>query len=254
MPIRKSSLPTLAILLMAFGGSLILPHWAVAQESSGAVAQENSAVTPPPALVQSWKDHLKNYPAAQAEYQREQTEGRKAAQIVSVSEEKNMDDLAKTYPFLREDIQNTKDIQQTITENVKKNPPPAGPALDMALDTKTHMYATEVEDKKLRMKFLFVAKTGRLWCGERGCNMEVYLDTGTGYKEATGFITTGMYISTVGRQVLLFAGPPKDPEVVEWILKDNKFVKNTPPSPEPQSPAFVSWKQKLQQEGKWPPQ
>ena len=254
MPIRKNALPTLAILLMAFGGSLIVPHWAVAQQSSGAVAQQSSAVTLPPALIQSWKDHLKNYPAAQAEYQREQTEGRKTAQLVSVSEEKNMDDLVKFYPFLREDIQSTKDVEKTIIENVKKNPPPSGPALQIAQDTATHMYATEVPVKELGMKLLFVAKTGKLWCGDHGCNMMVYLDTGAGYKEATGFITTGMYLSTVGRQVFLFAGPPTDQAVVEWILKDNKFVKNTPPPAEPQSPAFASWKQKLKEEGKWPPQ
>jgi hypothetical protein len=248
--IRKTQRMTQAalILLLSFGGSVMLAHSAMAVESSAAAASPSSA------QIQSWKDYLKNYPAALAEYQREQTEGRQTAQPVSVSDEKSMDDLVKTYPFLKDDIQQTKDIEQTIKDNIKKNPPPAGPASLIAKDTTTHMQATEVQDKDLGIKFLFVSKTGRLWCGTHGCNMEVYLDTGAGYQPATGFITTGMYIAKIGTQVVLFAGPPQIPDVVEWILKDNKFVKNTAPPPEPQSPAFTAWKQKLQKDGKWPPQ
>jgi len=239
----QKSTQSLLILLFSFTGSLLLPQ--------GVLAEQSNTMTFPPTLVQSWKDYLKNYPVALAQYQKEQEKVRQAAKPVAASEEKNIDDLMKTYPFLQKDLQSAKDIQQSMAESVSKS---TDPSLKQSLDARPHLQMAEDKDSKSGINLFFLGKSGRLWCSAHGCPVDVYVDTGTGYQKAGSFIVSqSVYITRMDKNVFLFAAPPENPQTVEWILKDHKFVEITPPAPEPKSQAFVEWRQELQQAGQWPP-
>jgi len=235
----------LLILLLTISGGMSLTHEALAQASTATASRFS------PALVQSWKDYLKNYPAMLAQYQDAQDAHREAAKPVMASDEKKIDDLAKAYPFLRQDLQAVKDLQQKIGDYMSKHPDKSS---TQSLDTSPHIQIAESKDSQTGINIFFLSKSGRLWCGSHGCNMDVYVDTGTGYQKAGSFIVANnIYLTRADKNVFLFAGPPDNPNTVEWILKDHKFTETTPPPPEPKSQAYVEWRDEQKKAGKWPP-
>lgn len=234
---------SLLIALLAFAGCLAVPD--------AASAVQGSTLTFPPALVQSWKDYLKNYPITLAEFQKKQEAIRQMAKPVKASEEKNIDDVMKAYPFLQKDLQKAEDIQQQMAASLSKS---TDPALKQSLDTAPHLQIGEDKDSKSGINLFFLGKSGRLWCSSHGCPIDVYVDTGKGYQKVGSFmVLQDIYLARVDKNVFLFAGPPQNAGTIEWILKDNKFVAITPPPPEPKSQAFVAWRQQLQDAGQWPP-
>lgn len=217
---------------------------------TAAARAEDGSVTPQ--LVQSWKDYLKNYPAALAQYQKEEQSGRKTAKAVTLSKDIDGEKVAKSYPVLHDDIQNVRATQEKIVAYQSSHP---DPSKKQSLDITTLFHVGEIRDEATKTNILFFAKDGRLWCGAHGCTIDVYIDTGAGYRKANSFIVGDqIYLTKLDGHFLLFAGPPENPQVKEWILKDGKFVENNPPPPEPQTADFQDWKDQLEQQGKWPPQ
>jgi hypothetical protein len=206
-----------------------------------------------PQQVQSWKDYLKNYPTALAQYQKEEQSGRKMAKAVTLSKDTDGEKLAKSYPVLQGDIKNVKDVQEKIVSYQSSHP---DSSKKQSLDITTFFHVGEIRDEAAKTNILFFAKDGRLWCGAHGCMIDVYVDTGNGYHKAPPPFIVGdqIYLTKLDGHFLLFAGPPENLQVKEWILKDGKFVENNPPPTEPQTADFQEWKDSLEQQGKWPPQ
>lgn len=202
----------------------------------------------PPQLVQLWKEYLKNYPAAQAEYKSEQETGRKTAKPVVLSKQSDGDQLIKAYPVLRDNIKDVRDTEEKIIAN-------PDPKAKQSVSIKTLFHAAEIKNAEPGINVLFFAKDGALWCGAHGCTVDVYIDTGKGYEKTQSFIVGDqMYSAKIDGHFVLFAGDPQKPLVKEWVIKDGQLVENTPPPAEPQSSEFQEWKEQQMQAGKWPPE
>lgn len=235
----------LVVLLLIMSGGVVLPPEAHSQENG-----------PSPETIQAWKDYLKNYPAMLAQYNADEAALRQAATVVVASEVKDMDDLVRTYPFLQADLQNMKDAQEKVMDYMNAHP---DQTTAQSPDMTPHIQVAESRDAQTGINVLFVGKSGRLWCGSHGCSMDIYVDTGAGYQKVGSFIVhSDIYLARADGQVAVFFAPPQNQNTKEWILKDNKFVINTPPLPDPpstpQGQDFVTWRQSLERAGQWPPQ
>jgi hypothetical protein len=236
--------PLLLIMLLSFGGSAALSQRALAEQSATPAFS--------PDQIQSWKDYLKNYPAALAQYQKEQEQARQSAKLVIASKEKDADELMKAYPFLQKDLQSAKDLQKKITDYMSQHP---DPAQKQSIDAAPRIQVAEDKDSRTKINVFFVGKSGQIWCSPHGCSMDVYVDTGAGYQLAGQFmVPENIYLSRAGGNVFVFLTAPQDPKTIEWALKDGKFIQSVPPPAEPQSQAFVEWRMEQEKAGQWPPQ
>ena len=207
----------------------------------------------PPQQVQAWKDYVKNYPAELALYKKEEQSGRKTAKPITLSKDTDGEKVAKSYPVLQGDIQNVRDTQEKIIAYQNSHP---DPSKKQSSNITTFFHVGEIRDDAAKTNMLFFAKDGTLWCGAHGCTVDVYVDTGNGYKKAPPPFIVGdqIYLAKIDGHFLLFAGQPQNPQVKEWVLKDGKFIENNAPPAEPQTADFQDWKDSLEQQGKWPPQ
>ena len=230
---------TALVLMLSIGGSVALSQAADSQEDNTQESTFHPAtnIPIPPAVIQSWKDAARDYPKKLAEYKQDQETRRKRAEKVIFAQDKDMDYLAKSYPFLQEDFQRVKDMQNKVTDYMNKNP-------DHSLDVSVHIYIAENKDSQSGINLLFVEKKGQFYCGNHGCPTSIYVDEGEGYKKALDVISDDIYISKSDGQVSLFFSLPqggKD-DAPEWILKDHKFVKNDPPRNILDTQLYLQWR------------
>jgi hypothetical protein len=96
----------------------------------------------------------------------------------------------------------------------------------------------ESQGEKTGVNLLFVHKQGTLprdfWCGPAGCDLDVYVDDGTGYKKALGAAYKGaaVHVSRVNGQVELFIEWPQTLYFKgerEWLLQGNSFTETAYP-------------------------
>lgn len=145
---------------------------------------------------------------------------RGAAKAVVFSPEQSMGQIVNTYPFLQDDFQKMTAMQNSIAENMNS---------DHSVEISTRISIAESRDAQTGVNILFVRKKGELWCGSRGCRVDIYVDEGSGYQKANAITASdNISISRAGGQVALFFGPPQDPKTVEWILQGYHFVPNNP--------------------------
>ena len=169
-----------------------------------------------------WQSVLHHHEDRLKKYQEDQQAHLNKAQKVEFSNEKNMDDVLRTYPFLREDFQKVRDIQNNMIAGMNQTS-------DHSIDVSTHMRIAESRDRQSGINVLFVSKNGPFWCGLHGCAVTIYVDEGKGYKKTNEFISLDISLFRVGGQISLFVGTLGQEKPVEWIFKDHTFEKSRPP-------------------------
>ena len=110
------------------------------------------------------------------------------------------------------------------------------------------MRIAESRGEQTGVNLLFVYKQGPIlpdttyYCGHDGCALDVYVDNGTGYKQAVGIHYTGtdIHVSRANGQVTLFI---EDPPIafstggcstgaqLEWVLNGDSFRSERRPRP-----------------------
>jgi|GEM_PF-3573990 len=161
-----------------------------------------------------------------AESQENREQRWKHAQEVVFSGDSDMDDVIKSYPFLKKDFQEVKDMQKQISEA----PPGPTEPKDYSVDVSAPVRIAKSMDKETGINIVFVSIQGSLNCGSHGCSLAVYVDKGRGYKKALDIVAfDSVHISRANGQISLFFEPDNNGKMpLEWILKGNSFEANAP--------------------------
>jgi WD40 repeat protein len=122
---------------------------------------------------------------------------------VLFEEVKDLDGLAKSFPFLKEDV------DDVITNNK-----------DTTFE-RTNVYVSDLHQKG-QARLLFVALDGMLNCGTGGCSLTVYMDQGNGFKDVLDALAEAgspVYISKDQLSLVTCGGHGR----VEWRFENNAF-------------------------------
>ena len=153
-----------------------------------------------------------------------------------------MNDVEKSYPFLRDDFQEMRNDLKTEMERDKTF------LQDMGGDPGPHI---QIAESRGKTNLLFLEITGHYYCSAQDCTLSAYADEGTGYKKVsfpdsdTALVKGSVYVTRTGGQMFFYltdptviiTSPAYDALTGEFILKDHQFVENKPPPPPSPSPS-----------------
>jgi hypothetical protein len=170
-----------------------------------------------------WRDVLAQYETKVRDFKEAQARRLKNSSRIIFSEDQDMANLLKKYPSLQEDFKKIADMQTSVAGAQAADPNAAStPNLSV------HMSIAEINDRKTGVKILFVTKTGLLFCGTRGCGLDVYVDEGSGYHQALSMVAPASLHFSDESGVSFFIDMP-DKSAPEWVLKDHEFRMRRPP-------------------------
>lgn len=145
---------------------------------------------------------------------------RNGARKLAASKDMTFDQIGKKYPFIASEFQGAITAERKIASmKAGDDVPAAAPPSVFKI--------IEDQDEKSKTNLLFVTDVGRYTCGRAGCTTSIYVDKDDqGYKKAMDALSSGdVYVTRSGDDVSLFLGDPKNPDSVEWQLKNGKFFK-----------------------------
>ena len=199
----------LLILLLSISGGIGLRQDAFAQVNTDPTSPGN-----PQRDVTQGTRVLDSYSESIAKYRQAQQELLHGAENIVFSQDRSANDLKRSYPFLSGSLNGVNAVRLAASPG-----------------------------NGIGVNLLFVYKQGPLlpdrtyYCGHDGCALDVYVDDGTGYKQALGahYTGTGLHVSRANGQVEFFIEIPRTSYRTggqnEWVLKGNSFIEHHEPFP-----------------------